>query len=307
MAITYRLQKGSRLTVEEMDGNFQYVENYLTGLTSSVSNLVSVIAGITASEAMQDSTVIAGLTASVSTLTTGLASATASIGTLETNLASATASIVDLQNALRGGGGAMGINFGSLEADSQRVYIDNRGVLFESLNSNNPEESTTIGEIKQGNGGLLITGREYDENNEDVFVGLTSDMDYSERDEGNPLIYAQRSYVDKANSYSTDEIKTGGTWIDGKPIYRKVIVLSETGSTGDDVKNLENLYIKQIIDIKGTVFTGGSTYPINSDLSANSLGLTLVKYDTDSLSIYWEGIGNTSDFTIILEYNKTTD
>lgn len=102
MAITYRLQKGSRLTVEEMDGNFQYVEDYLTGLTASYSNLVSVIAGITASEAMQDATVIAGLTASVNTLTTGLASATASIGTLETNLASATASIVDLQNALTG-------------------------------------------------------------------------------------------------------------------------------------------------------------------------------------------------------------
>lgn len=102
MAITYRLQKGSRLTVEEMDGNFQYVEDYLTGLTASYSNLVSVIAGITASEAMQDATVIAGLTASVNTLTAGLASATASIGTLETNLASATASIVDLQNALTG-------------------------------------------------------------------------------------------------------------------------------------------------------------------------------------------------------------
>ncbi len=109
MAIVYRLQKGSRLTVEEMDGNFQHVEDYLTGLTASVSNLVSVVAGITASEALQDATVIAGLTASVNTLTTNLASATASIDTLATNLASATASIsalesdvIDLQNALTG-------------------------------------------------------------------------------------------------------------------------------------------------------------------------------------------------------------
>jgi hypothetical protein len=85
MAIVYRLQKGSRLTVEEIDGNFQHVQNYLTGLTASVSNLVSVVAGITASE---NTTVIAGLTASVDTLTT--------------NLASATASIVNLQNALTG-------------------------------------------------------------------------------------------------------------------------------------------------------------------------------------------------------------
>ena len=37
------------------------------------------------------------------------------------------------------------------------------------------------------------------------------------------LIYAQRSYVDRANSYTINETLTGGTWIDGKPIYRKVI------------------------------------------------------------------------------------
>lgn len=31
-----------------------------------------------------------------------------------------------------------------------------------------------------------------------------------------------KSYVDTKNSYSTEETLTGGTWIDGKPIYRKV-------------------------------------------------------------------------------------
>lgn len=135
MAIVYRLQKGSRLTVEEMDGNFQHVEDYLTGLTASVSNLASVVAGITASEALQDATVIAGLTASVNTLTTNLASATASIDTnmndiaalqdnigllndavgiysglglsasvasLSADVAGLTASVIDLQNALTG-------------------------------------------------------------------------------------------------------------------------------------------------------------------------------------------------------------
>ena len=108
------------------------------------------------------------------------------------------------------------------------------------------------------------------------------------------------------NQYSTNETVIG-TWITGKPIYRKVIVLSTTVSTGDDIVNLEDLYIDKIIDIKGTVFTDGSTYTINTDLSANSLGSTLVKYDTDFLSVFWGGIGDTSDFTIILEYTKTTD
>lgn len=49
MAIVYRLQKGSRLTVEEMDGNFQHVEDYLTGLTASIDTLTTNLASATAS------------------------------------------------------------------------------------------------------------------------------------------------------------------------------------------------------------------------------------------------------------------
>lgn len=58
-------------------------------------------------------------------------------------------------------------------------------------------------------------------------VGLMGERNYTENTTGSEnsdkLIFAQRSYVDKSNSYSTVETKTGGTWIDGKPIYRQVI------------------------------------------------------------------------------------
>ena len=96
MAITYRQGHEGRLSVEEMDGNFHYVEDYLTGLTNSVASLTAFDAGLSASLvalAALEHLDVAGLTASVMTLNTNLASATASIGTLNTNLASATASI----------------------------------------------------------------------------------------------------------------------------------------------------------------------------------------------------------------------
>ena len=32
-----------------------------------------------------------------------------------------------------------------------------------------------------------------------------------------------KEYTNNSNSYSTDEVKTGEKWIDGKPIYRKVV------------------------------------------------------------------------------------
>ena len=100
MGFTYRQGHDGRLSIAEMDNNFLYAEEQIGSLTASVVSLEqsiddinTVIAGITASEALQDATVIAGLTASVITLTTNLASATASIATLNTNVASATASI----------------------------------------------------------------------------------------------------------------------------------------------------------------------------------------------------------------------
>ena len=39
-----------------------------------------------------------------------------------------------------------------------------------------------------------------------------------------------KDYVDAKNSYSTEETLTGGTWIDGKPIYKKTFICSSTMS-----------------------------------------------------------------------------
>jgi len=41
-----------------------------------------------------------------------------------------------------------------------------------------------------------------------------------------------KDYVDAKNSYSTTETLTGGTWIDGKPIYRKVYHFNTMLSVG---------------------------------------------------------------------------
>ena len=103
MGITYRQGHEGRLSIEEMDNNFHYIEDCIAGLTGSLSSLSSLEVGLSASltalTALEHLDV-AGLTASVLTLNTNLASATASIGTLNTNLASATASIGTLNTNL---------------------------------------------------------------------------------------------------------------------------------------------------------------------------------------------------------------
>ena len=80
MPVVYRGVLGQKLTIAQLDGNFQ--------------TLVTNIAAATAS--------ISGVNSSITTLQTNLASATASINTLQANLASATASINTLQTNLAG-------------------------------------------------------------------------------------------------------------------------------------------------------------------------------------------------------------
>lgn len=64
-------------------------------------------------------------------------------------------------------------------------------------------------------------------------------------------------------NYSTEETPTGGTWIDGKPIYRKIFtgVVSTSTTTLGVINNLE-----QVISINGGVLASSGMYiPLNTN------------------------------------------
>lgn len=104
--------------------------------------------------------------------------------------------------------------------------------------------------------------------------------------------------VAESLSYSTTEQKTGGYWIDGKPIYRKVI--EQNFGTGQTVIT-HNLGISRYIDVK--VFVGSIQY-VNSYLSSQyNISVYDLNVNTFAVTCYsWVGSGY-----IILEYTKTTD
>ena len=106
--------------------------------------------------------------------------------------------------------------------------------------------------------------------------------------------------------YSTNETVIG-TWIDGKPIYRKVI----TGGTNGTVQVIYSSSTEKIIKIEGVVHstTDGWTIPINyRDLSTISY-----TYVTPNGSIIFgittnnHSVNVVNTYEIILEYTKTTD
>ena len=70
----------------------------------------------------------------------------------------------------------------------------------------------------------------------------------------------------QGNNYSTVTTLTGGTWIDGKPIYRTVTEHKLTSSISSSTTNFTiplNFSFKSIVDFKGfIVLTSGLTYTL---------------------------------------------
>ena len=76
--------------------------------------------------------------------------------------------------------------------------------------------------------------------------GLVSTTEFNKQ--GDRLAFAQLSDIYDSNSYSNQEVKTGGSWLDGKPIFKGCWFLEDNFGeyTIADITNLGT-----IIDIKG--------------------------------------------------------
>lgn len=61
--------------------------------------------------------------------------------------------------------------------------------------------------------------------------GLSSETYFGDYAQEND--YIQKKYADRQHSYTTKEELTGGTWIDGKPVYKKTLYLNQIPRTGE--------------------------------------------------------------------------
>lgn len=116
-------------------------------------------------------------------------------------------------------------------------------------------------------------------------------------------------------AYSTEETKIG-TWVDGKPIYRKVITGYKTRTTSTDGTQVINpidvssLNVDSVVNLSGTmtssvglsmvmpVFRPGSSYGALLFFEKSS--------NTVNISNFCSNFGD-RDVVIIFEYTKTTD
>lgn len=120
--------------------------------------------------------------------------------------------------------------------------------------------------------------------------------------------------LDNTNNYSQEE-QVIGKWIDGKPLYRKVIEMGNMANEGYKSKahNIQNIKYARIVDV---VMQRGTQSSSNFQLfSVGNVGGrydgTQVGFDTymDASNIYVYCTGDRTLFvgTAIIEYTKTTD
>lgn len=110
------------------------------------------------------------------------------------------------------------------------------------------------------------------------------------------------------SSYSTSEVKTNATWIDGKPIYKKTIDFGSlpNNSTKNVAHGISNL--GDVIDIRGTAKSSWGTHQLPLVFSGSDVNY-ITNVSVNATNISMSNSADRSGFTayVTLWYTKTTD
>lgn len=186
-----------------------------------------------------------------------------------------------------------------------------------SIRNHNPngDEAYSVNYSSTG-----FTGNMYTEENKDggttthgkqkaVYVYIKATSGLAENQQEN-VLNDVKGYVDGSNSYSTNEVKTGGKWIDGKPIYKKVVDFGALPNATIKGVSFDNINADTFVKIEGIAMMNNSnaiTIPFTDTTSATQSITIFVNSTSVSIDT---GSTNRSDYNkcyITLEYTKTTD
>ena len=114
-------------------------------------------------------------------------------------------------------------------------------------------------------------------------------------------------------SYSTDEVKTNKTWINGKPIYRKVVEFGNFPSGGSKTVATGITDLARIISLEYTWYDSSDGAYFTDARVDSATVMCKIQFKVNDNSLNVEGLGGTywssrtSQGVAIIEYTKTTD
>lgn len=110
--------------------------------------------------------------------------------------------------------------------------------------------------------------------------------------------------IEEGEKYSTTEVKTNKTWIDGKPIYRKVYVFPSNvavqGNAWTSTGMAKPANIEAIVGVSTIVRPDQRSYCVDVSATTSDTNLTIALLSNVTLNI-------TQNSKLVLEYTKTTD
>lgn len=114
--------------------------------------------------------------------------------------------------------------------------------------------------------------------------------------------------VAESLSYSTTEQKTGGVWIDGKPIYRKTFYSATNWANYAVIGNIPN--IDTIVSIKDITGQTNNVYIQNygTNEDGTQAAYSYVTVTNGDVAVVRTGVfANSLPSSVTIEYTKTTD
>lgn len=180
--------------------------------------------------------------------------------------------------------------------DFQQIRKYVKGVLTNSFTNKSTLDKLSTSDA----GNLLFNGEEIKSGGGNVDELLNKAAYLAAEEEVTELPTATESSY---HNYSTEE-KIIGTWIDGKPIYEKVISGTMSGSPADwaDFYDCTELNIDTMIEIKGFFnYRDERSFMLNDRYSAFTY-----KYNTKIIQYYNKDLagGLTFNVTAIIQYTK---
>lgn len=198
---------------------------------------------------------------------------------------------------------------------STNIYINDTLITSPSVRSTYGHTTATFS-VKKGdkfyvtvsNGTINVNGEKVRWFTHPMFIkATTTASSYTPSSAVQEIKDYTKDYVDASNSYSTTETLTGGTWIDGKPIYRKVVQSATFTTSSPYSVSIPDLDTLVDVRLKRNYDTSHPTWWTTGDGTASSNNI-IIKQSTDAISIEPQSTGITiNNFTGILEYTKTTD
>ncbi|MGR3855153.1 hypothetical protein [Chryseobacterium indologenes] len=121
--------------------------------------------------------------------------------------------------------------------------------------------------------------------------------------------YIQKQYADKQHSYTTTEERTGGTWINGKPVYKKTLYLDQIPRTGEF--QIDKIFEDLEVIVSNQMFT--EWYALDVAFAGNQW-MSKAFITLENRKVRFELIGvpdydysMINSFALTLEYTKKND